>query len=177
MRERFDKVLPLICIYLSPFFIFAATSRSQLTSNATAQLGDRHIACPDQTVIFMCTVTNTLYLDWTVEPHIKSASPIRFLPNNSVRSTIYRNQFTANLTSVTTSPSDAGRATMTSTLKFVASDSLNGSVIECHDSKFSMGTMQDDTLGDTQDDTLDGTIIIAGTLMCPIQKCITLFCI
>ena len=111
-------------------FFLAGTSGSQITSNR--QFEERTVACLNLSVTFMCRLTDTLQLDWIVEPSIPSTDPLRFFSDSTVGLSDTRGQFTGTLTSSTPSLSDAQRANMTSTLSSVATSSLNRSLIECH---------------------------------------------
>ena len=68
-----------------------------------------------------------------MEGFISSPDALRFLPSNSIGSTVSQDLFTATLTALNISPSDAERASMISTLTLVVSSSLNGSLVQCHD--------------------------------------------
>lgn len=121
------------------YFFPTATDGSQLLSNV--QYGDQSIACLNQSVKFNCQLTNTSFLYWKVEGFISSPAALRFLPSNSTGSTVSHDHFIASLTALNTSLSDAGRATMTSTLTFIASSSLRDSLIQCYDDMSSVANV------------------------------------
>ena len=76
-------------------------------------------------------MTDAVQLELIVQHVIPSSDPIRFFSSDDMGRNVTRGQFIGTLTSLFTSLSDVQRANMTSTLRFVAIGSLDGSLVEC----------------------------------------------
>ena len=110
------------------FTMLVTTAASiELTSNV--ERGERHLACPGQVVVFTCTATETSSLLWDSNRFQLVAE--FGIPADSVGTVIDRGvmgRFTANLTQVVP---DVVGSTLTATLTFTVTDSLNGTSVKC----------------------------------------------
>ena len=101
-------------------------------------------ACPGEMVTYTCTVNQGFQLDWIVEPYITGSSRIRFLLDSTpIGMSVDCNGVTPpqcdNIDFVATFTNTANPmivmnttlADMTSTLTFIATTRLNGTVVQC----------------------------------------------
>ena len=107
------------------------------TSSLSSTLDGRQAACPGEVVTYTCNVTQGFLIGWSAAP-VLDAALVQFAPTDSRIlgcSNVTAIQcddfdFQATLTSVGT-VSMNGAADMTSTFRFTARPSLNGTVAEC----------------------------------------------
>ena len=142
--------------------MYTATYLSQITSLVSvtclvlcvaqtvvldSSVGTTRQACPGEMVTYTCTVRQGFLLEWIVEPFISRSDPVRLLLDTTpILSRLDCNNVTAvrceDFDFVTTLTNTANPtvvsgtplADMTSTLTFTATDSLNGTVVECRGS-------------------------------------------
>ena len=87
----------------------------------------RQVACPGEVITFTCTVAEAAGISWAAEPFM--TNPIVFTFTDQSNDTQDRGVFHAVLKAVTMP--DFFRANFISTLTVRASDSLNGTVVQC----------------------------------------------
>ena len=129
-----------------------AISNTPATITLTSTL-DGQPASPGQEVNYTCTLTEAALIRWTAPP-VFTTNRVRFLPNDNQRmlscsdfSTINCTDldFRAALTSVGQIDMN-GRANLTSTFRFPATVTLNGTVVQCSGSNATGTEMANQTL-------------------------------
>ena len=106
------------------------TSAQTVTLTSSVEQDGRQAACPGEVVTFTCMVTDGAALSWTAEPYISMMDPIRFLVSGTLGQTAMDDsgQFRARLTTVV---QDGNFGDFTSELTVTASETLEGTVIQC----------------------------------------------
>ena len=97
------------------------------------------MACPGETVTYICTVNQGVQLDWIVQPFLPLSARIQFTSTDTIGRSFDCNDvaavqcadfnFVATFTNIA-NPT-ASIADMTSTLTFTAAVRLNGTMVQC----------------------------------------------